>query len=86
MTDLLLSLLRGVPTTLAVTFGAFLAGAVVGVPLVLMRRSRSLGLAFRRGLDLDRPDAPPPLSNSYSEQPPPPARRRLWPDRPATKR
>lgn len=40
MTELFLSLLRGVPITLAVTFGAFLLGAMIGVPLVLMRRSR----------------------------------------------
>jgi polar amino acid transport system permease protein len=40
MTDLLVSLLRGVPMTLAVTVGAFAVGAILGGPLVLMRRSR----------------------------------------------
>ncbi|WP_102960508.1 amino acid ABC transporter permease [Mangrovicella endophytica] len=39
MIELGLSLLRGVPATLIVTGGAFLLGALAGVPLVLMRRS-----------------------------------------------
>lgn len=40
MIDLLLSILRGLPATFGVTLGAFLIGAVLAVPLVLMRRSR----------------------------------------------
>lgn len=40
MIDLLLSILRGLPATLGVTLGAFLIGAVLAIPLVLMRRSR----------------------------------------------
>ncbi|SEC76942.1 amino acid ABC transporter membrane protein 1, PAAT family [Rhizobiales bacterium GAS191] len=61
MTDLLLSLLRGVPTTLAVTFGAFLAGAVLGVPLVLMRRSRSLVLQISARIYIDVVRGIPPI-------------------------
>lgn len=40
MIAVLLSLLQGLPNTLIVTFGAFGLGAVVAVPLVLMRRAR----------------------------------------------
>ncbi|MFS2327602.1 amino acid ABC transporter permease [Brucella sp. H1_1004] len=40
MMDLLLNLLRGVPATLALTAGGFAIGAVLGVPLVLMRKSK----------------------------------------------
>ena len=53
MTSLLLSLLSGVPTTLTVTFGAFLAGATMGVPLVVMRRSRSLALQIPARIYID---------------------------------
>lgn len=41
MLDVLLSLLKGIPATLMVTIGAFILGAIIAVPLVLMRRSRS---------------------------------------------
>ncbi|ANG99120.1 hypothetical protein A8A54_21400 [Brucella pseudogrignonensis] len=39
MMELLLNLLRGVPATLALTAGGFAIGAILGVPLVLMRKS-----------------------------------------------
>lgn len=41
MTGVFLALLKGVPVALAVTGLAFLIGAVLGIPLVLMRRARS---------------------------------------------
>lgn len=44
MLDVLLSLLKGIPATLMVTVGAFVLGAIIAVPLVLMRRSRSFPL------------------------------------------
>ncbi|GAB3700024.1 amino acid ABC transporter permease [Mariniluteicoccus flavus] len=37
--DIFLALLAGVPMTLLLTFGSLAIGAVLGVPLVLMRRS-----------------------------------------------
>lgn len=37
--EILLSILRGLPTTLLLTFGALGLGAVGGIPLVLLRRS-----------------------------------------------
>lgn len=37
--EVLLSILRGLPTTLLLTFGALALGAVGGVPLVLLRKS-----------------------------------------------
>ncbi|MGV1794736.1 amino acid ABC transporter permease [Rhizobium sp. A37_96] len=40
MSGLILNLLKGIPATLFVTLGAFFLGAVVAVPLVLMRRSK----------------------------------------------
>ncbi|GLU30120.1 amino acid ABC transporter permease [Brucella sp. NBRC 12950] len=40
MMDLLFNLLRGVPATLALTAGGFAIGAILGVPLVLMRKSQ----------------------------------------------
>lgn len=40
----LLAILRGLPWTVALTLGAFLAGAVLGVPLVAARQSRILPL------------------------------------------
>jgi len=40
MMELLLNLLRGVPATIALTAGGFAIGAVLGVPLVLMRKSQ----------------------------------------------
>ncbi|SEE29595.1 amino acid ABC transporter membrane protein 1, PAAT family [Rhizobiales bacterium GAS188] len=61
MTGLLLSLLSGVPITLAVTFGAFLAGAVMGVPLVMMRRSRSLVLQIPARIYIDVVRGIPPI-------------------------
>jgi hypothetical protein len=33
----------------------------------MMDKAASHGLTFRRDLDLDAPDAPPPISDSYSE-------------------
>lgn len=41
MTEAFLGLLKGVPVSLGVTLLAFLIGAVLAVPLVLMRRSRN---------------------------------------------
>lgn len=40
MGEFLLGLLEGVPNTIAVTVGAFSVGAVGGLPLLLLRRSR----------------------------------------------
>ncbi|MGF6174587.1 amino acid ABC transporter permease [Ensifer sp. 4252] len=40
------AILRGLPWTVALTLGAFLAGAVLGVPLVAARQSRILPLRF----------------------------------------
>lgn len=42
----LLAILRGLPWTVALTLGAFVAGAVLGVPLVAARQSRILPLRF----------------------------------------
>ncbi|KOF15366.1 amino acid ABC transporter permease [Ensifer adhaerens] len=42
----LFTILRGLPWTAALTLGAFLAGAVLGVPLVAARQSRILPLRF----------------------------------------
>lgn len=42
----LLAILRGLPWTVALTLGAFLAGAILGVPLVAARQSRVLPLRF----------------------------------------
>ncbi|OCP22551.1 MULTISPECIES: amino acid ABC transporter permease [unclassified Ensifer] len=42
----LFAILRGLPWTVALTLGAFLAGAVLGVPLVAARQSRILPLRF----------------------------------------
>ena len=44
--DVLLNVLRGVPVTIGITVLAFLIGAVGGVPLALMRRSRILPLSW----------------------------------------
>jgi polar amino acid transport system permease protein len=41
MTELILTLLKGVPVTLGLTVSAFAIGMVVGIPLVLMRRSHN---------------------------------------------
>lgn len=38
------SILRGLPWTVALTLGAFLAGAILGIPLVAARQSRILPL------------------------------------------
>jgi polar amino acid transport system permease protein len=56
MTDLLLTLIKGVPATLALTGGGFAIGATLGVPLVLMRRShnRFLRWAARGFIDVAR--------------------------------
>lgn len=61
MIDLLFSLLKGVPSTLAVTFGAFVVGAVVAVPLVLMRRSRSHLLRISARIYIDVVRGVPPI-------------------------
>ncbi|NVD42253.1 amino acid ABC transporter permease [Ensifer sp. HO-A22] len=42
----LFAILRGLPWTVALTLGAFLAGAVLGVPLVAARQSRILPVRF----------------------------------------
>ncbi len=42
----LLAILRGLPWTVALTLGAFVAGAILGVPLVAARQSRILPLRF----------------------------------------
>lgn len=42
----LFAILRGLPWTVALTLGAFLAGAILGVPLVAARQSRILPLRF----------------------------------------
>lgn len=42
----LFAILRGLPWTVGLTLGAFLAGAVLGVPLVAARQSRILPLRF----------------------------------------
>ncbi len=42
----LLAILRGLPWTVALTLGAFFAGALLGVPLVAARQSRILPLRF----------------------------------------
>lgn len=61
MIDLLLSLLKGVPATLAVTFGSFALGAVIAVPLVLMRRSRSPLLRIPARIYIDVVRGIPPI-------------------------
>ncbi|MGU7771671.1 amino acid ABC transporter permease [Burkholderia sp. MR1-5-21] len=40
MIDILLQLLKGVPTTIGITLGSFSIGAIGAIPLVLMRRSK----------------------------------------------
>jgi polar amino acid transport system permease protein len=56
MIETLQTLLTGVPWTLGVTFVAFAIGAVLGIPLVLMRRSKSflLRLVSRTVVDVLR--------------------------------
>ncbi|WP_136616588.1 MULTISPECIES: amino acid ABC transporter permease [Mesorhizobium] len=56
MTETLQTLLTGVPWTIAVTSLAFAIGAVLGIPLVLMRRSKSflLRLLSRTVIDVLR--------------------------------
>ncbi|RVA08379.1 amino acid ABC transporter permease, partial [Mesorhizobium sp. M7A.F.Ca.CA.002.05.1.1] len=61
MIDLLVSLLRGVPATLLVTFGAFGVGAIAAMPLVLMRRSRLLLLSAPARLYIDVVRGIPPI-------------------------
>lgn len=59
--DFLLMLLAGVPNTLAVTAGALLVGAVGGLPLLLLRRSRHLLVRGTTQLVVDLLRAVPPV-------------------------
>lgn len=59
--DLLLSLLRGVPATLAVTFGAFIMGLFLAIPIVLMRRSSHLFLMIPARIFIDVIRGIPPI-------------------------
>ena len=61
MAELFLNLLKGVPATLAVTIGAFAIGAVLAMPLVLMRRSESLLLRIPARLYIDVVRGIPPV-------------------------
>lgn len=61
MIDLALSLLRGLPATLVVTFGAFFIGIVVAIPLVLMRRSHSPALHIPARIYIDVVRGIPPI-------------------------
>jgi len=59
--DLLASLLRGLPATLIVTFGAFAMGVLAAVPLALMRRARSRWLWIPARLYIDVVRGIPPI-------------------------
>jgi len=59
--DLLASLLRGVPATLIVTFGAFAMGVFAAVPLALMRRARSRWLWIPARIYIDVVRGIPPI-------------------------
>ncbi len=61
MAELFLNLLKGVPATLAVTIGAFAIGAVLAMPLVLMRRSESALLRIPARLYIDVVRGIPPV-------------------------
>lgn len=61
MIDLLLSILRGLPATFGVTISAFLIGAVLAIPLVLMRRSRSMLLRLVARVYVDVLRGIPPI-------------------------
>ncbi len=61
MAELFLNLLKGVPATLAVTIGAFAIGAVLAMPLVLMRRSESALLRIPARLYIDIVRGIPPV-------------------------
>jgi polar amino acid transport system permease protein len=61
MLDLLLNLLKGVPATLGVTIGAFALGAIAAIPLVLMRRSRSILVSLPARIFIDVMRGMPPV-------------------------
>ncbi|MCI1002996.1 amino acid ABC transporter permease [Ochrobactrum sp. C6C9] len=61
MTDLLLNLLKGLPATIALTVGGFAVGAVLGVPLVLLRRSKSRPVSALARIFIDVARGIPPV-------------------------
>jgi polar amino acid transport system permease protein len=61
MTELLLNLLRGIPQTVGITVGAFTIGLLLGVPLVLMRRSQLRLLRWPARIFIDVMRGIPPI-------------------------
>lgn len=61
MAELVLNLLKGVPVTLGLTFSAFAVGTVLGIPLVLMRRSRNRLLRWPARVYIDVVRGIPPV-------------------------
>lgn len=61
MLDLLFTVLRGVPVTLGITVLAFTIGAVGGIPLALLRRSRIRFVAFVAGAVIELVRGIPPV-------------------------
>lgn len=61
MIEILLSVLKGLPATLVVTFGAFFIGIIAAVPLVLIRRSRSASLWIPARIFIDVVRGIPPI-------------------------
>jgi polar amino acid transport system permease protein len=53
MIEVIASLLKGVPTTLGVTSGAFILGIIGGIPLVAMSRSRRVLLRIPARIFID---------------------------------
>ena len=61
MAELLLNLLRGIPQSVGVTVGAFTIGLLLGVPLVLMRRSQLWLLRWPARIFIDVMRGIPPI-------------------------
>lgn len=61
MLELLFNLIKGIPQTLGVTVGAFAIGLVLGVPLVLMRRSQNRLLRWPARVFIDVIRGIPPV-------------------------
>ncbi|QRM32289.1 amino acid ABC transporter permease [Microvirga sp. VF16] len=61
MMELLLNLLKGLPATVGLTIGAFAIGTVLGIPLVLMRRSSSRLLRWSARIYIDIARGIPPV-------------------------
>lgn len=61
MAELVLHVLRGVPVTIAITLLAFAIGAIGGIPLALLRRSRLRPLAILAGAVIELVRGIPPV-------------------------